>query len=182
MWDSKDRKKYWYQLNCYPRSNLKSDDQNILHQQLATERTSYIRDSSLIRQLIRDEHFIRIITELQKECLVAVGIKKPCQRFLVNTWVENYTEIVQELLESIKMLGCNMSTKLHFLHSHLDDFMEHLAVSDKTVSDSTMIWSSWKNGIKGWDEYMMTDYCWSIKSYCPKIKQSMKSYNQKFLF
>ncbi|UYV67045.1 unc-93 [Cordylochernes scorpioides] len=46
--------------------------------------------------------------------------------------VENYRDIVNDLLLSYKALGCNMSLKIHFLHSHLDFFPDNLgAVSDE---------------------------------------------------
>ncbi|UYV76875.1 LAMA2 [Cordylochernes scorpioides] len=46
--------------------------------------------------------------------------------------VENYRDKVNNLLLSYKALGCNMSLKIHFLHSHLDFFPENLgAVSDE---------------------------------------------------
>ncbi|UYV70377.1 hypothetical protein LAZ67_7002785 [Cordylochernes scorpioides] len=46
--------------------------------------------------------------------------------------VENYRDIVNDLLLSFKALGCNMSLKIHFLHSHLDFFPDNLgAVSDE---------------------------------------------------
>jgi len=45
---------------------------------------------------------------------------------------ENYAEIVEELLSSNCVLGCNMSLKLHILQSHLDFFPGNMGVvSDK---------------------------------------------------
>jgi hypothetical protein len=46
--------------------------------------------------------------------------------------VENDSEIVQELISSYSALGCNMSLKLHILHSNLDFFPEKMeAVLDE---------------------------------------------------
>ncbi|UYV84478.1 hypothetical protein LAZ67_X002338 [Cordylochernes scorpioides] len=46
--------------------------------------------------------------------------------------VENYRDIVNDLFLSYKALGCNMSLKIHFLHSQLDFFPDNLgAVSDE---------------------------------------------------
>ncbi|UYV73358.1 Transposase [Cordylochernes scorpioides] len=58
--------------------------------------------------------------------------------------VENYRDIVNDLLLSYKALGCNMSLKIHFLHSHLDFFPDNLgAVSDEHVSISlSYVWLS----------------------------------------
>jgi hypothetical protein len=56
--------------------------------------------------------------------------------FLGNGKVENYHEIVSDLLTAYKAMGCNMSLKVHFLGSHLDFFPENLgAVSDGTERD-----------------------------------------------
>jgi hypothetical protein len=37
-------------------------------------------------------------------------------------------EIVEELLDACKALGCNMSLKINFLHFHLDLFRPNLGV------------------------------------------------------
>ena len=54
------------------------------------------------------------------------------KNFLGNKRAQNYTEIAQKLLQNYKALGCNMSIKLHFLHSHLLAFQKNLdEVSDE---------------------------------------------------
>ena len=64
-----------------------------------------------------------------KLCIIDKDLVK---NFLGNTRAKNYTEIVQKLLESYKTLGCNMSIKLHLLHSHLANFPVNLGdVSDE---------------------------------------------------
>lgn len=87
-------------------------------------------DGPQIRKLIKDEHFTETMTEGQNNAWLA--FKNIVKDVLGNKRAQNYIEIVQELLESFKMIGCNMSIKLHFLHSHLADFPENLgAVSDE---------------------------------------------------
>jgi len=45
---------------------------------------------------------------------------------------ENYRNVVAEVVQSDKAMGCNTSLKVHFLDSHLGFFPENLdAVSDK---------------------------------------------------
>jgi hypothetical protein len=45
---------------------------------------------------------------------------------------EHYRDMVAYLVQSYKAMGCDMSLKVHFVHSHLDFFPEHLrAASDK---------------------------------------------------
>ena len=48
------------------------------------------------------------------------------QNFLGNHKSENYFQLVNDMLSNLKLLGCNMSIKLHYLHSHLDRFPENL--------------------------------------------------------
>ncbi|GBM82640.1 hypothetical protein AVEN_48250-1 [Araneus ventricosus] len=95
-------------------------------------------DGPRIRQLVKDEHFIGTMRELQKNAWLA--FKHIVKYILGNTRAQNCTEIVQKLLESCKMLGCNMSIKLHFLHSHLADFPKIFVQRMMSiVSDSTKI-------------------------------------------
>lgn len=87
-------------------------------------------DDPQIRQLVKDEHFIGIMIEQQTNAWLA--FKNLVKEFLGNTRAQSYTEIVQQLLESFEILDCNMSIKVHFLHSHLADFPIKLgAVSDE---------------------------------------------------
>lgn len=52
--------------------------------------------------------------------------------FLVNYRADNYTDLVENMLKTYEKMGCRMSLKMHFLHSHLDFFPKILgAVSDK---------------------------------------------------
>ena len=46
--------------------------------------------------------------------------------FLENYRRDDYTIVVSNLIESYEKLGCRMSLKLHFLHSHLDFFRDNL--------------------------------------------------------
>ncbi|GBN60182.1 hypothetical protein AVEN_220666-1 [Araneus ventricosus] len=73
------------------------------------------------------------MTELQKNAWLA--FKNIVKYFLGNTKAQNYTEIAQKLLESNKMLGCNMRIKLQFLHNNIADFPKTLgAVRDEQAS------------------------------------------------
>ena len=48
------------------------------------------------------------------------------ENFLGNKKAENYADLVDEMLEAIRDLGCKMSIKLHYINSHLDHFPENL--------------------------------------------------------
>ena len=70
--------------------------------------------------------------------------------FWGNRRAENNLELVSNLLQSYQKLGCNMSLKLHFLHSHLD-FSQRIVVqwmmNTENVSIKTFL--QWKRDIKG---------------------------------
>ena len=54
------------------------------------------------------------------------------RNFLGNRKSEDYKELVESLIKSFHVLGCNMSIKLHFLSSHLEQFPANLGdVSDE---------------------------------------------------
>jgi len=48
------------------------------------------------------------------------------QGFLGNIKESNYKELVQKNAGKFQGLGCNMSTKLHYLHFHIGFFSENL--------------------------------------------------------
>ena len=47
------------------------------------------------------------------------------QNFLGKHKATNYTENVEQMLQSYKEMGARMSLKMHFLHSHLECFPEN---------------------------------------------------------
>ena len=53
------------------------------------------------------------------------------KNFLGNHWGENYKELVEKPLKSLQDIGANMSIKVHFLHCHVDIFLDN----DGDVSD-----------------------------------------------
>jgi hypothetical protein len=48
------------------------------------------------------------------------------KNFLGNKKADNYTQLVEDMLFHFNRLGCNMSAKVHYLHSQLDRFPENL--------------------------------------------------------
>ena len=77
---------------------------------------------------------------------------------------------------AFRALGCNMSIKLHFLNSHLDQFLENLGTMNYKQGEGfhwdlkTMV----EHYQVRWDKSMMADYCWCIRWDCPE-----DSYNAK---
>ncbi|UYV64915.1 hypothetical protein LAZ67_3002413 [Cordylochernes scorpioides] len=83
-----------------------------------------------IRELLQDGKFQNSLNEV--EAAAWNYFRNVCNNFLGIVKVENYRDIVNDLLLSYKALGCNMSLKIHFLHSHPDFFPDNLgAVSDE---------------------------------------------------
>jgi hypothetical protein len=67
-----------------------------------------------IKQLLEDHDFS---TKLN-------AIENVCRNFLRKEKAGNYSDTVQKLISSYRAMGCNMSLKLHFLHSHLGFFLK----------------------------------------------------------
>ena len=77
-----------------------------------------------------DEYFDKLLQG--KEKAVWDGFKFVVKGFLGNRRAQNYEDLVNNLLQNYQKLGCNMSLKIHFLHSHLDFFPENCgAVNDE---------------------------------------------------
>ena len=74
-------------------------------------------------------------------------------------------EIVNEFLEAYKEMGCRMSLKVHFLHSHLDAFPENLGqFSDEQVERFHQGMLLLENRFQGKCHIsLMAKYCCSIR-------------------
>ena len=116
-----------------------------------------------IRSLMHDEKFEELLNPLEK--VACQAFKKVTHSFLGNRKAENYHDIVNDLITSYKNLGCNMSLKVHFLHSHLDFFPENLgAVSDEHGEHFHQEISAMEKRYQDkWNPNMLADYCWTIK-------------------
>ena len=73
-----------------------------------------------IRELFSDEHFAGLLTK--KEHAAWESFRAVALNFLGNHRAQNYRQIVDNMLTTYSEMGCNMSLKIHFLHSHLDFF------------------------------------------------------------
>jgi hypothetical protein len=83
-----------------------------------------IFDGPQIIQLTNDPHFVTSMNEIKTcACSLFVLVVK---NFLGNKKADNYTQLVEDMLFRFNRLGCNMSVKVHYLHSHLDRFPENL--------------------------------------------------------
>ncbi|KAI6656196.1 hypothetical protein LOD99_1529 [Oopsacas minuta] len=130
------------------------------------KRKAGIFDGPQIRQLVRDDNFSNSM--ICKEKCAWNAFVDVMKNFLGNTKSPNYKILVNELIESYKNLGCNMSVKVHFLHSHIDYFPENLgAVSEEQGERFHQDIKTMETRYQGrWDVHMMADYCWCLKRDC----------------
>ena len=83
-----------------------------------------------IRDFIKDEYIDKLLQGDEKAAWDS--FKFVIKGFFENRRAQNYEELVNNLLQTYQKLGCNMSLKIHFLHSHSDFFPETCgAVSDE---------------------------------------------------
>lgn len=122
-----------------------------------------------IRDIFRDEQFDRLITG-DEQCAWN-AFRLVANNFLGNTKADNYKEIVEDLLVAYQKLGCNMSLKIHFLHSHLDFFPENCgAVSDEHGERFHQTIAEIENRYQGkWSPVMLADYCWTVVRDSPEL-------------
>ncbi|UYV82630.1 hypothetical protein LAZ67_22000257 [Cordylochernes scorpioides] len=128
-----------------------------------------------IRELQQDGNFQNSLNDV--EAAARNSFRNVCKNFLGSVKVENYRDIVNDLLLSYKALGCNMSLKIHFLHSHLDFFPDNLgAVSDEHSERFHQAISSTEKRYQGkWRPGMLADDCWALKRDLPQAKYRRKS-------
>ncbi|GFT51488.1 uncharacterized protein TNCV_51121 [Trichonephila clavipes] len=95
--------------------------------------------------------------------------------FLGNKKDPNYKALVAELLQNYKILGCNMSVKVHFLHSHLDYFPENLgAVSEAQGERFHQDIKEMERRYQGrWNVNMMAEYCFML------IRENSQEHSRK---
>ena len=77
-----------------------------------------IFDGPQIHKLMMDNSFTDTMTEIEEDTWNA--FKEVVKNFLGNIKGPLYKQIVRNMFDKFKLLGCNMSLKLPFLASHLD--------------------------------------------------------------
>lgn len=73
-----------------------------------------------LRKLIKDSNLEKIMTANQLKAWQ--GLKSVISGFLGNKRDPNYKNIMKSMVSAFKVMGCNMSLKLHMLDAHLDHF------------------------------------------------------------
>ena len=83
-----------------------------------------------IREVLKDIDFEELLN--LKELRAWEAFKSVCCGFLGNTRVPDYQACIEKLLKFYEDIGCRMSLKFHFLHSHLNFFPPNVgAVSNE---------------------------------------------------
>ena len=140
-----------------------------------------IFDGPQIRRMINDSDFVLWMNEEEKEAWES--FVDVVRNFLGSRKHDNYEEMVFRLIKSYKELGCNMSIKVHFLFSHLEQFPDNLGdYSDEQGERFHQDLKVMEERYKGnWDINMMADFCWSIKRDQPFKKHSRVSSKRRFV-
>lgn len=150
--------------------------------QLSVEKVKAgVFDGPQIRMLMRDEQFLQSMRRVESNAWNAFA--DVVSNFLGSTKSENYEHLVGLLLQSFQELGCNMSVKVHFLHSHLNYFPENLgAVSEEQGERFHQDIKTMEKRYQGrWNTNMMADYCWCLQRDCTDDSYSRQSKRRKFI-
>ena len=134
-----------------------------------------------IRKMIADSNFQDLLRgTAERDAWVA--FKSVVVNFLGNNKSSDYVNVVQNCITKYRKLGCNMSLKIHLLHSHLDFFPENLgSVSDEHGERFHQDISVMESRYQGrWSAAMLADYCWTLQRDVPITQHKRKSRAKKF--
>lgn len=133
-----------------------------------------------IRKLMSDAAFKNTTDEKEKAAWICFC--EVVSKFLGNNKDPNYRNIVANMLEAYKELGCNMSMKIHFLFSHLDYFPENLGfLSEEQGERFHKDVLEFERRYQGcWSISMLADYCWMLKREIPEDKHKRKRNRRTF--
>ena len=128
-----------------------------------------------IRHVINDKRFEDLLVGPEK--IAWKSFKDVVDNFLGNYRAPNYTKLIEKFLKAYKTMKCNMSLKIHFLHSHLDFFPTNLgAVSDEHGERFHQDIATMEKRYQGnWNPSMLADYCWTLQRDGPNTEYKRKS-------
>jgi len=133
-----------------------------------------------IRKLMKDDDFVKTMTAKEKNAWLS--FKKVVQNFLGNNRDPNYKTLVSTMLSHFQELGCLMSSKLHYLFSHLDYFPENVGAFSEEIGERFHqdLKEKERHYQGRWDTRMMADYCWSLKRHDTSHHHRRKSQKRSF--
>jgi hypothetical protein len=133
-----------------------------------------------IRELMNSNSFEDALSPAEQTAWKA--FKAVSNGFLGRNKAPNFVELIDKLLETFYDLGCNMSLKIHFLHSHLDFFPENLGdVSDEHGERFHQDISIMERRYQGkWTPRMLADYCWTLIRDLPEASYKRQTSAKRF--
>ena len=119
-----------------------------------------------IRRLLTSEELEEQMSDLERN--VWQTFRMIVEGFLGNHRRDDYAIMVANLIESYEKLGCRMSLKLHFLHSHLNFFRGNLGnVSEEHGERFHQDIQVMEKRYQGrGNEALMGDYVWNLMRKC----------------
>ncbi|KAJ4442405.1 hypothetical protein ANN_03991 [Periplaneta americana] len=156
MWDSRDRKSHYIQAD-WPARNFNPSEKNVVAEPLVDPKDVLLKSLHIKLGLIKN-----FVKSMNQEGQAFKGKKRKLGKPLRD---DNYTQLMTVLLQKYHQLGCNMSLKIHFLHSHLDFFPPSCgAFSDEHGERFHQDIYVMEQRYQGrWNETMLGDYCWSLR-------------------
>ncbi|GBO02881.1 hypothetical protein AVEN_58492-1 [Araneus ventricosus] len=133
-----------------------------------------------IRKMMKDENFETKMKTNERKAWES--FKLVITSFCGNKKDPNYKSIVEEMTKNLKILGCSMSLKVHFLDSSLDYFPENLgAVSEEQGERFHQDIKEMERRYQGkWNASMIADYCWMLQRDTPCKVHKRKSGKRSF--
>ena len=133
-----------------------------------------------IQKVLKDTDFEELLN--LKELRAWETFKLVCSDFLGNIRVPDYQACIETLLKSYEDMGCRMSLKIHFLHSHLNFFPPNLgAVSDEDRKKFHLDITKMESNYQGkWNPGMKGDFCWMLLCDIPEAKYTRSSKKTHF--
>ena len=133
-----------------------------------------------IREVLKDTDLGELLN--LKKLRAWEAFKSVCSDFLGNTRVPDYQACIEKLLKSYEDMGCRMSLKIHFLHSHLNFFPPNLgavsnAYGERFHQDITKMESNYQDK---WNPGMIRDFCWMLLRDIPGAKYTIFSKKTHF--
>lgn len=115
-----------------------------------------------VDKILDDKEFFNALD--RKHRIAFQAMNDVIKNFLGNRRADNYVDLVRKMIISFKNINANMSTKLHFLHNHLNDFAENCGdYSDQHGEKFHQDIKRMEKRYGGKDlRKMLADHCWTL--------------------
>lgn len=135
-----------------------------------------------VDKILNDREFFLVLSAEHKAALTA--LKNVVEGFLGNRKDPNYRNLVETLIENYRLIGANMSLKLHFLRNHLDEFVENLGDYSEQHGERFHqdIATMEKRYSGGSYPSMLADHCWFLIRESNEYETMWKKKSNKMYF